>query len=364
MQPSVRTPTPRPARPSEDATAGEPPARSTLARLLRSRRFRIAVQLAVSGAVIAYLVWQIDIGETADHIASSNPAYVVAAVAIFAATLWPQAWRWQVLLASKGIHEPLGWLTKLYFIGYAASQVLPTSVGGDAVRILEHARRRPKAKGEAAGAVLMERVVGSAGTLILVALGLVLAIGRYDNIGLVVQVEFAAIAATVLVAALVFSRRTHDFLQEHVFPRGAAVKLHRPLKSLWSALHGYRSEPRALGLALGATVVLQFVRTLAIWMCGEAVGLNLSPLVYVIFGPLLFLIMMIPITVNGLGVRESFFVFFLGRFGVDPAHAFAAGFLFFTVTVATALPGGFILALRSIRATGVSSVSRSERARA
>lgn len=327
------------------------------------RRVRILVQLAVSAAIIAYLLWQIDLGDTADHIASSNPWYVVAAAAIFIATLWPMAWRWQVLLASKGIHEPLTWLTKLYFIGYAASQVLPTSVGGDAVRIVEHARRRRNAKGEAAGAVLMERVVGSAGTLILVALGLALAVGRYDNIELLVRVEFACIAVTLLVAVFVFSRRTHDFLQERIFPRGAAVRLHRPMSSLWAALHGYRSEPRALALALGASVVVQFVRTLAIWLCGEAVGLDLSPLVYVILGPLLFLIMMIPITVNGLGVRETFFVFFLGRFGVDPEPAFAAGFLFFTMTIAAALPGGLILALRGIRA-GYPWTLRRERARA
>jgi Lysylphosphatidylglycerol synthase TM region len=108
-----------------------------------SRGARLAIQLALSAAVIAYLLWKIDLGETANHIRGSSPLYLAAAVAIWTATLAPMAWRWQVLLASKGIHEPLRWLTKLYFIGYAASQLLPTSIGGDAVRILEHARRRP-----------------------------------------------------------------------------------------------------------------------------------------------------------------------------------------------------------------------------
>jgi hypothetical protein len=88
---------------------------------------------------------------------------------------------------------------------------------------------------------------------------------------------------------------------------------------------------------------------------------NLSPTVYIILGPLLFLIMMVPITINGLGVRESFFVFFLGRFGIDADAAFAVGFLFFTVTIIAALPGGVILASRSLRG-GVTSVRRRERA--
>jgi glycosyltransferase 2 family protein len=310
-----------------------------------SRPVRIALQVLVSAGVLAYLFWQVDIRRTFDLIASSNGWYLLAAYAIFLATTVGMAWRWQVLLASKGLREPLMWLTKLYFIGYAAGQVLPTSIGGDTVRIAAHARRVPDAKGEAAGAVLMERVLGSAGTLVLVAIGLVLAIGRYNNIREVVILEIALSVALALALALMFSRRTNTWLQE----RGGTRRLARGFRSLWDALHGYRDQPRALLIVLGATVVLQFIRILAIWLCGEAVGLTVSPLVYIVMGPLLFLVMLIPFTINGLGVREAFFIAFLGRFGVDADAAFATGFLFYAVTVATALPGGAFLLWGSLR---------------
>ena len=249
-----------------------------------SRPVRITLQLLVSAGVLAFLIWQIDLRKTIDLIASSNGWYLLAAYAIFLATTVGMAWRWQALLASKGLHEPLTWLTKLYFMGYAAGQVLPTSIGGDTVRIAAHARRRPDAKAEAAGAVLMERVVGSAGTLVLVAIGLVLAIGRYNNIREVVILEIALSVALVLALSLMFSRRTNVWLQE----RGGTRRLARGFRALWEALHGYRSQPRALLLVLAATVVLQFIRILAIWLCGEAVGIDVSPLVYIVMGPLLF----------------------------------------------------------------------------
>ena len=82
---------------------------------------------------------------------------------------------------------------------------------------------------------------------------------------------------------------------------------------------------------------------------GEAVGADVSPVVYIILGPLLFLVQMVPFTLNGLGLREAFFVVFLGRFGVPEDVAFAAGFLFYAVSVATALPGAVILFWRSVR---------------
>ena len=313
------------------------------------RGARIALQVAVSGGILVFLLISIDVRRTGELIVSSNAAYLALALGIFLLTTWAMAWRWKLLLASKGIREPLGWLTRAYFVGYAAGQVLPTSIGGDAVRIVEHARRRPDARGEAAGAVLMERVLGSAGTVLLVALGLAVAAGRYEDIELLVWIELASILALAVLSVLLFSRRTSRGLQERVFPLGRRLRLERPLASLHAAMHGYRSRPGVLALVLGVTLATQFARIIAIWLCGEAVGVDLSPLVYVVLGPLLFLVMMVPFTINGLGVREAFFVAFLARFGVDADAAFATGFLFYVVTVATSIPGGLIMLWRSVR---------------
>jgi hypothetical protein len=80
-------------------------------------------------------------------------------------------------------------------------------------------------------------------------------------------------------------------------------------------------------------------RIVAIYCSGRAVGIHLSLLPYVVLGPLLFLVMLVPFTVNGIGVREAFFVSFLGKLGVPPDDAFACGFLFFLMTILLALPG-------------------------
>ncbi len=97
---------------------------------------------------------------------------------------------------------------------------------------------------------------------------------------------------------------------------------------------------------------------LAIWLCGEAVGIDLSPRPYYVMGPLLFLVMLVPFTLNGLAVRESFFVSFLGNVGVDADRAFAAGFVFFVITVLIAVPGAIILAWEGLRGSGRSRLPR------
>jgi hypothetical protein len=145
-----------------------------------------------------------------------------------------------------------------------------------------------------------------------------------------------------------FSRRTNAWLQQ----LGGTRRLARGFRSLWSALHGYRERPGVLLLVLAVTVGLQLARIIAIWLCGKAVGgdvAELSPLVYVVMGPLLFLVMMVPFTINGLGVREAFFIAFLGRFGISADAAFATGFLFYAVTVATSIPGAVLMLWQSVR---------------
>jgi hypothetical protein len=314
-----------------------------------SRPARISLQVLVSGGIVAFLLWRIDLGQTFELVGESDLPLLVLALAIFAGTTWLMAWRWGALLAAKGIHEPFRWLLRMYFVSYAAGQVLPTAVGGDAVRIVEHARRRPGSRADIAAAVVMERVVGSAGTLVLVALGLAVAAGRYEGIRVLVIVEGAFVVGMIVLGVLLFSRRTRTVLEERVFPLGRRLRLDGPLTSFHLAMHEYRASAGVLGLVLGVTVFSQFMRILGIWLCGEAVGIDLSPLVYVILGPLLFLVQMVPFTVNGLGVREAFFVVFLGRFDVDADAAFAAGFLYYAVTIAVSLPGAVLLFWRGRR---------------
>ena len=312
------------------------------------RPLHTALNVAVSAGVLAFLIWQIDISQTASLLGSANIWPLVGALAIFLATTLLMALRWGVLLAAKGIREPFPWLVRLYFIGYAAGQVLPTSFGGDAVRIVEHARRRPNAKAEAAGAVLLERGLGAVGTLVLVAVGLGLASGRYSDISLFYWLEGALLACAVLAGVVLFSPRAGRLLAK-LGPIGRFLRIDRLARSLYEALHGYRHHVPALVGVVAITLVAQVARVFAIYLCGRAVDVELSPSAYFVIAPLLFLVMLVPFTPNAIGVREAFFIAFMGRFGVEADPAFATGVLFYAVTVATALPGAMILVWRSLR---------------
>jgi glycosyltransferase 2 family protein len=306
-----------------------------------SRTLRVTVTVAVTALAVLYLLWKIDISEAVDILSDASFGYVLLAWVLMVVTTVPMAWRWLELLQAKGIRDRLPWITRTYFVSYTASQVLPTAIGGDAMRVYETSRRHPGRLGLITGTVLLDRALGGAATLALAAVGFALALGSYD-VGAYLWLELVLVVATIVFGVALFSRSVRRRLAR-IEPLLERIRLARPLHSVYDAMHSYRTEAGLLVVLFCVTLVVQAIRIVPIWLCGEAVGIDLSLRPYYVFGPVLFVVLLFPFTINGIAVREAFFVSFLGNLGVDPDRAFAAGFLFFLVTVALAAPGAVVL---------------------
>jgi uncharacterized protein (TIRG00374 family) len=312
-----------------------------------SRRTRQVGTLVLTAAAIAYLVWKVDLGTTLDVLADTNLAWFALAVTIMVVTGPGLALRWGWLLASHAIHERVPWLTRAYFVAYTAGQVLPTSLGGDAVRVVETTRRHPGRATIVTGTVLLERGLSGATTVALGAIGFLLSIGEYD-VSAYLWLEGIFVFGTLVAGFLFFARSARPLLRR-TQPLFRRVRLEKPIRHLYEGVHHYRSHPGLIGKALSVTFVVQTVRILSIWASAKAVGIDLDPRIYYVFGPLLFLVMLVPFTLNGLAVREAFFVSFLGSVDVGADQAFAAGFLYFLLTLLLAFPGALIMLRDGLR---------------
>jgi len=315
---------------------------------------RVGLTLLLTALCTAYVVWKIDVSRTLEILRDTHVGYFLLALVTTLGTTWFMALRWKWLLAAKGIPDRLGWLTRAYFVSYAAGQVLPTAVGGDAARIYETAKRHPGNTGTIAGSVILERAIGGAATLLLAAIGLALAVGEYD-VAVYLWIEAVFVVATVIAGFVIFSRSLRGRLRRLV-PLSRRLRLERPARALYEGMHGYRDQTRPLLAVFMLTLGVQIVRILSIWLCGKSIGVDLSPRPYFVLGPLLFLVMLVPFTINGLAVREAFFVSFMTRLDVSPEAAAATGFLFFVTTIGLALPGAAIVAKEALRSPAGRSV--------
>ena len=312
-----------------------------------TRRTRQVGTLVLTAAAIAYLVWKIELSTTLDVLADTNLAWFALATFIMFVTVPVLAWRWGRLLEAHGIHERVPWLTRAYFVAYTAGQVFPTALGGDAVRVVETVRRHPGRSAVVTGTVVLERGIGGAVTVLLGGVGFVLSVGRYD-IGAYLWIEGLFVFGTLALGFLFFARSARPLLRR-VQPLLERLRIAGPLQSFYEGIHHFRSRPRLVWTLFGVTLVALAIRILSIWACARAVGIDLDPRIYYVFGPLYLIIMLVPFTLNGIAVREAFFVSFLGSVGVSSDQAFAAGFLFFLVTLLLALPGGLIMLRDGLR---------------
>lgn len=314
---------------------------------MRKSWVRIVVTAVLTVGALAYLIWKIDLDQTIDTLVDASPWWFALACGIMIVTALPMALRWQWLLEAQGIHDTFAWLTRAYFVSYTASQILPTSIGGDAMRVYETARRHPGRTGDITAIILLERGLGGAGTVLLGGIGFLLAIGHYD-VSAYLWLEGLFVLGTAVLVFVFFSRRARPLL--HLGrPLLRRFRIERPLRLFYDGVHHYRDHMGLVWKVFVFTTVIQAVRILSLWACARSVDIELGPRIYYVMGPLFFLVLLVPFTLNGFAVREAFFVSFLGSVGVGADAAFACGFLYFLVTVILALPGGAILLWENVR---------------
>jgi uncharacterized protein (TIRG00374 family) len=309
------------------------------------RRAGSVLRPLVAILLTAFVLWRADPSAVVEAAARADLRWIGVAILLVVVDRALMAYRWLVLLTPipRIDRPPLGALMRIFFTSTFAGTFLPASVGGDAVRAYGLARLRV-APGVAVASVLVDRLLGVLSILLVCVAGLLLAdsgdLWSNQAIGVSLLVAGAACAAG---AAVVFSAGASRLAQ-----RFAARLPVAPLRAisgeLLEATRAYRGFRGELTNVLGSSVAVQILRVIQAYCLGRALGIEASPAIYFALVPLVLLVMLLPVTVNGLGTSQVAFVWFFGRVGVPHAEAFALSVLFVALGVVGNLPGGLLYA--------------------
>ncbi|MEW5984967.1 MAG: lysylphosphatidylglycerol synthase transmembrane domain-containing protein [Acidobacteriota bacterium] len=302
-----------------------------------------ALKLAVTVLLYVAVFYWVDAGTLIARLRGVELGWVVLGTLAYVVGQWASAWRWWILLAPVELAVPYLRMVAFYFIGMFFNIFLPTIVGGDAVKALFLARETG-APARAVMSVFMERNTG------LVALfGIATIAARFAppvellgfSIPGLVLVLFAAFLAANLVIA---TPRAYRFV-DHLIALTPLARLRSRASSLYEAVVPYRGAYARLGAALGLSFFFQAVVILVVFLNAKALAEDVPLAALAVFVPLISLAGMLPISVNGLGVREALYLLLLGRIGVPADAAVSMALLYFIVTVTASLPGGMAYAL-------------------
>lgn len=307
------------------------------------RRLRQGGQIAVSVALLAWLLSRVGLNSLIIALREVDSRYYLLAFAIFLCGEVISSWRWQVLLASQHVRVSLGQLTVLYFIGGFFNSLLPSTVGGDVVKIYMLASE----KGEtisAATSVVMDRVTGM---VMLFAIALISLPFGYRLIPLEIHLAVIAFWAALLGGALLLRhRKAWTRLGQRWSPIRRVLEAEYTQRIV-ASMEAYDSQTIicALAIALLFNATLIAVR----YLIALAIGVRISLLYFLIFVPIINLVAMLPISLNGLGVREAAYVYLFGLAGVSVAASLAMSLAFYVMRMIGGFIGGLFYIAEGLR---------------
>lgn len=311
------------------------------ARKKRRDRILNILKVVVSLGLLAVLISRVDVAETAQVVASMSWPLFLAAMFLYLAGVLVRAYRWGVLVWSLGV--PVSWwrLVKLYFVGAFFSQILPTGVGGDAVRIYELARDKQQTAA-AISSVVVDRFLG---LFFLFAMALVALLAGSELVSPPVRVVIAVVFVVSLVGSFLLLQRTWIESWGRRLRLDRLVGRIKIVRDLYTSIHDY--SPAALLKASLASVVFNLMLVLAYYLLGLAVGIHLSIWTYFLLVPIISALLLLP-SVGGLGVREGGTVALFVQAGTDQPHAAALALTYYAGVFLTGLIGAIIYLISSI----------------
>ncbi len=301
----------------------------------------LLLKVVVSGGLLAYLLSRIHPERFLQTFATAKYSYIGLAMLVYLVTQGFSAVRWTALARPLGIKTPFKAMLRYYLIGMFFNLFAPGTVGGDVSRVYYLVRdEEMRAQGHsvttvhATMSVLMDRAIGMVVLVWLGAAGLLL-FPHY-------AVPHTARVATFLLSVGLLLGALITPLLRRLLPEDG----HHLLVKLRLMFRSYRTHWRALLEAALLSLVVHLIQAWMHVLMGRALDLNVPYSFAIIVYPLVGTFAAIPISLNGLGLREGGYIFLLAVIGIGNEKGIAFGLLLFLVVALDSLIGGLVFLLQ------------------
>ncbi len=307
---------------------------------MSKKTIAVALKFGVSGALIWFLFTKIDLDAAFLRVQEAKIGYLAMAVAVFLLQILICAFRWRSVILAIRSEMDFKTAFRLFYIGAFFSQTLPSSVGGDAVRMYK-AYRRGQTLRQAVNGVMLERAATVIALVLVVIAVQPFFLPRVDAATAELMGTGVAIVGVVMAAGLgilLVLDRVLGFLPHAV----SGWRLVRGLAALASDARLVFLVPGRAVRVLGWSAAGHVNVTFGVFLIAMAIGLNITFIDSLALVPPVLLVMTAPISIAGWGVREGAMVAMFGLIGVPEEGAMVMSILFGLAAALTSLPGGVL----------------------
>lgn len=297
----------------------------------RGRLF-FALKIAVSLLLLWFLFSTNDIHKVAGRLGNITTGLLVLGFLVEILCVFLASWRWRIILAAVGVRIGFQSALQILFISLFLNQVLPSTLGGDAMRAWR-IFKSGSSVGRAVRGVMLDRVVALLGLALLVALGL----------PFVLSITGDRVAYWILwgiVAVVLFGLAVLLVLEKILAPLNYGPRaLYQGLSELSRDARRLFLAPRTAGSTLALSVLIHAASALSVFILAVGMGIAVSVIECLVLVPPVILMAVLPVTIAGWGVREGAMIAAMGFVGILPSEALALSVMFGLVVMASSLPG-------------------------
>jgi len=315
----------------------------TAARRRNWKAVLLTAKVAMSIGLMVFLFSRIPAAQVGQVLRHADRRWLGMAAGLLMFSNLLGAWQWARLLGAVGIRIPLWKVLAYYHVGLFFNNFLPANIGGDFMRVMD-VSRHARSRASALSTVLMDRLIG---TMALAGLALLTTLPAIDRFHL--TLAYLALVAFFAISVVMIWAVFHPALLpalERVLARIGLSGLKGPLDDLAARLGEYRKQRALIVQLLVVAGVVQMSRIGVHALVARALGLSIPLSYFLLFVPLLAVIVSLPISLNGIGVREGAGIVLFGLVGVDRTAAFSLQFTTYLVAVAVSLLGGLVFLAR------------------
>jgi glycosyltransferase 2 family protein len=300
------------------------------------RWLRIAISIALLAIVISFADWK----EVGAVLKTVHPTWVLAALGLAMLDRVALNYRWEILLAVRGVHIKFWRLFRVQLAANFLGSFLPSSLGVDAVRIAALCRAgEPPA--EVIASTLIDRATIVLATFVFGSIT-ILALAGTKIPPPLPSIIFGATLIGLMVCATGLHPAVRRFVRLRLLPL-LPERLRDLIASIADASLAYRHDKAALLAIAWWTLVIFAIRILFAKAIVLSCNVDVPFVDLLLIVPILWIVVMLPITIGGLGVQDAGYVALMALLGVAPAAAVSMSIVEHIVTRLVGLPGALFL---------------------
>lgn len=301
----------------------------------------LVFKVILSACLIIWIINKVNYHEFINILSTAKIPFILIGILWLLMDRIFMSYRWNILLLAKNIKIPFFQIVKIYFLASFSGNFLPSSVAPDAVRTYYASRYHPNIS-DILSSVLIDRVLGMFSLAVIAIFSLLFIFLDRGEIN--IKSFMAILAILIFIAILIYSDKifrklSMDKIKDYLSISKDNILL-RNIENVYYSCNEYKYKYVVIIKALLVSFFIQILSIVVVYVISLSVHVTISIIPLFVFVPLINILIMLPVSIGGIGLQEGAFIYFFSKMGISAQEALTVALLFRGITILVSIPGG------------------------